>query len=70
MRLAEQHRELRAAFGELRAHWEAVRRQWNDAASQQFERGHWNPLESAVLDYLTALEDVAATLEEAEVRTR
>jgi uncharacterized protein YukE len=70
VRLAEQDRVLQVAFRELQSQWDAVQRQWNDAAGQQFERGYWRPLEKSIVDYLAALEEVAATLGEAEAQTR
>ena len=45
--------------------WEAVSLTWTDSYARQFERVHWQPLDSEIRQTLREMENLAKTVEDA-----
>ncbi len=53
---------LNASVKQLLVHWEIVKKQWDDAVSQEFETKHLKTLVPAVRSTVNAMEKMEAIL--------
>lgn len=62
MNLSDGWTSMSAALKEMRTQWEAIRMDWNDGVSKDFEENHWEPLESQVVATLRAVDRLSPVL--------
>jgi hypothetical protein len=55
--------EMNGTLKDLRILWDETKEVWNDSVRQDFEKNHWQPMESRVLGGIRAIERLAPILE-------
>ena len=63
MSLGPSVRNINQSVKDLIVEWQAVREQWNDSASREFEKKHLQPLEPAARSALNALSQMEEVLQ-------
>ncbi len=49
-------------FEALRVHWERTQSVWQDVVRQEFAQEHWQPLDTLVLNALSAMDLIAPVI--------